>query len=302
MIRLAVRVDRAQADLVLAELLELAPAGVEEVTVDEHTVEYAVYGAAGELPSLPDLTSAAGTALVGVSTSETPDDWHERWKTFHRPVTIQAPDGAPQARSQPRPSLHVRAPWQAPRVAEDVLDIAIDPGQAFGTGAHDTTRLCLSLMLELTGSEGSAMGLLDVGTGSGVLAIAAARLGFSPVLGLDSDRESVLAARANALANGAAIEVRRLDARHEQLPWIDHARRAASGLVVVANLLRPLLLELARTISRAPEHLVLGGLLAGEVGEVADAFVQRLGMCERARRSSREWAAVWLSAGPAEHR
>ncbi len=78
MIRLAVRVRRDQAELVLAELLELAPAGVEEVEIGADTIEYAVYGAPGELPSLPDLNAAAGDALVEISTSHTEDDWQER--------------------------------------------------------------------------------------------------------------------------------------------------------------------------------------------------------------------------------
>jgi len=90
-IRLAVRVRREQAELVLAELLELVPAGVEEVQVAGGSIEYAVYGAPGELPSLPDLNAAVGDALVEISTSETSDDWRERWKRFHRPVLIEPP-------------------------------------------------------------------------------------------------------------------------------------------------------------------------------------------------------------------
>ena len=89
MIRLAVRVRRDQAELVLAELLELAPAGVEETEAGED-VEYAVYGATGELPSLPDLQAAAGPALVAVTTTEVADDWQERWRRFHRPVVLIA--------------------------------------------------------------------------------------------------------------------------------------------------------------------------------------------------------------------
>ena len=112
-IRLAVRVRRAQAELVLAELLELAPAGVEESQVGEETVEYAVYGAPGELPSLPDLTAAAGDALVEISTSETADDWQERWKRFHRPVLIEAPPPRPGDAARRVPAVHVRPPWEA---------------------------------------------------------------------------------------------------------------------------------------------------------------------------------------------
>jgi ribosomal protein L11 methyltransferase len=105
-IRLAVRVRRAQAELVLAELLELAPAGVEELRIGDETVEYAVYGAPGELPSLPDLQAAAGEALVEISTNETADDWQERWKRFHRPVLITAP----QPPSQPLAGLLAQCP------------------------------------------------------------------------------------------------------------------------------------------------------------------------------------------------
>src|SRR5207248_8679899 len=88
LIRLAVRVRREQAELVLAELLELAPSGVEEATLSSDVVEYAVYGSPGELPSLPDLQAAAGGALVEVSTSEVADDWAQRWREFHKPLVL----------------------------------------------------------------------------------------------------------------------------------------------------------------------------------------------------------------------
>jgi ribosomal protein L11 methyltransferase len=279
-IRLAVRVASADAELVLAELLELAPAGVEEVhgrpgTPDQGIVEYAVYGAPGELPALPDLRAAAGDALVEVCTTEIPDDWHERWRQFHRPVLIEGPP----------PASHGGL----------VHEIVIDPGQAFGTGAHATTRLCLELLLELAAGEPGRGALLDVGTGSGVLAIAAHALGFAPVLALDNELESVAAARENAAVNGAVIEVRRFDLRTQELPW--PAPESRGMTVVLANLLRPLLLELAATLSAAPAHLIAGGLLVGEVDEVLDAFAARLGLSVRERRERGEWAAVWLSTG-----
>jgi ribosomal protein L11 methyltransferase len=96
-IRLAVRVRRADAELVLAELLELAPGGVEE-SEDGDVVEYAVYGPPGELPELPDLRAAAGEALVEIRTREVADDWPERWRAFHQPITVGD-------------RLHVRPPW-----------------------------------------------------------------------------------------------------------------------------------------------------------------------------------------------
>jgi len=295
-IRLAVRVRREQAELVLAELLELVPAGVEEVEAGAETIEYAVYGAPGELPSLPDLNAVVGDALVEISTSRTADDWQERWKRFHRPVLIEAPPT--RAGGRRVPTLFVRPPWEASSAQRDegVQEIVIDPGQAFGTGAHTSTRLCLELLLALAALERPAGPLLDVGTGSGVLAIAAARLGFAPVLGLDHERESVEAARENAAANGAEIEVRRFDLRAGTLPWMDTAHAGRRSIAVVANLLRPLLLELARTMPRAPAHLLAGGLLAHEVDEVAAAFAGRLGLRMREVRHSAGWAAAWLCA------
>ncbi len=302
MIRLAVRVSSGQAELVLAELLELAPTGVEEVqgqegTDREGTIEYAVYGPPGELPGLPDLHAVVGDALVEISTSEIPDDWHERWKQFHRPVLIRAP-GQPATEHQPIPSLRVRPPWEAPSAPGPgaVQEIVIDPGQAFGTGAHASTRLCLELLLALAASARPAGPLLDVGTGSGVLAIAAAGLGFRPVLGLDYEQESIDAARENAMVNRVEVEVRRFDLRAQTLPCMGVREGLLSPTVVVANLLRPLLLELARKIPRAPAHLLAGGLLRGEVDEVAGAFAGRLGLREHQRREDGEWAAVWLTA------
>jgi ribosomal protein L11 methyltransferase len=295
-IRLAVRVRREQAELVLAELLELSPGGVEEVQVGEGEVEYAVYGAPGELPGLPAVDAAVGDALVEISTSETPDDWEERWKRFHRPVLIE-PSQRTAAAQGNVPAIRVRPPWRAagPGRAGEIEEIVIDPGQAFGTGGHASTRLCLELLLELAGREGAHGPLLDVGTGSGVLAIAAARLGFGPVLALDNERESVAAAQSNAAVNGVDIEVRRIDVSREALPWIDAAPGPAGSLVVVANLLRPLLTELAHLLPRAPSHLVAGGLLREEAEQVACVFGERLGLSLRARRESEDWAALWLA-------
>jgi ribosomal protein L11 methyltransferase len=271
-IRLAVRVARAQAELVLAELLELAPGGLEERDLDGDTVEYSIYGAPGELPELPALRAAAGGALVDVSSSEVPDDWSERWKAWHRPVDV-----AWRFRS-----LRVRPPWEPAIAGGEGIDVVIDPGQAFGTGAHHTTRLCLELLLELD-PDGA---LADWGCGSGVLAIAAARLGYAPVLAVDVEPASLQAAADNAAANGVPeIEVRRVNLRREPAPWAP---------TVVANLMRPLLLDVTRLLERAPERLIVSGLLREEADEVAAAFATH-GLTERDRRCGGEWAALMLA-------
>ncbi|MGH2877358.1 MAG: 50S ribosomal protein L11 methyltransferase [Solirubrobacteraceae bacterium] len=271
MIRLAVRVHRRQAELVLAQLLELAPSGVEEVDVNPEVVEYAVYGAPGELPQVPALRAAAGGAYVDIRTEEIADDWSERWRSFHRPLQIGG-------------RLTVRPPWEPP--GETELDVVIDPGQAFGTGAHATTRLCLELMLDAADRRGDGGGsLVDVGCGSGVLAIVAAKLGFAPVTALDLDRAAIAATSENAARNGVTVETRLLDMRHEQVPGAD---------LVVANVLAPPLIAWAGAQRTLAPALILSGLLAGEADRVAEAFGAH-GMRELERRESGEWAALMLA-------
>ena len=250
----------------LAALVDLSPAGVEQVDGQGY-VEYAVYGAPGELPALPEGDAEVGGILVRVSGSEVPDDWAERWRRFHVPVLVGG-------------RVWVRPPWEEAAVRPGVIDLAIDPGQAFGTGSHPTTRLCLELLLELE-PRGS---FADLGCGSGVLAIAAARLGFSPVIAVDSDRAAVEATVANARANGVALErVERANLRGEAPPWAD---------VVAANLMRPLLLRVAELIDPPPDTLVISGLLDHEADEVGAAFAP---LRERRRLSDRGWTALLLA-------
>jgi ribosomal protein L11 methyltransferase len=256
---------------VLAELIDVFPGGVEEVDAGDQ-VEYAVYGAPGELPSLPDLRAAAGGALVGVRTTEVADDWADRWRAFHRPLTVAG-------------RLHVRPPW-APPPEPGLLDVVIDPGRAFGTGAHATTKLALELLIEGPAARGP---LVDWGSGSGVLAIAAAKLGYAPVEAVDHDPLAVQATVDNAAANGVALSVQRADLRTDPLPAVP---------TVTANLLRPLLLVVARRVPDPPPRtLVISGLLEHESDEIAAAFAAR-GLREDARRAEGEWAALRLrSAG-----
>jgi ribosomal protein L11 methyltransferase len=249
---------------VLAELLELAPAGVEQVDGDGW-VEYALYGAPGELPAFPDGEAEVGGARVRVRGEPVADDWAERWKAFHEPVLVAQ-------------RVFIRPPW-APR-REGALDLVIDPGQAFGTGAHPTTRLSLELLLSLP-AEGS---LADLGCGSGVLAIAGALLGFGPVTAVDNEPAALDATRANASVNGVQLDrIERVNLRDEPPPKAD---------TIVANLVRPLLLDIAQRITARPRALILSGLLDTEADEVAAAFAP---LTERERRSDRGWAALLLA-------
>ncbi len=273
MLRLAVRVRRKDAELVLAELLELAPSGVEEVELDDGSVEFAVYGAPGELPFLAAVRAVAGGALVDIHTREVADDWDERWRQFHKPLVLEG-------------RLTVRPPWEPP--ADTPLDLVIDPGQAFGTGAHATTRLCLELLLELAEQDRASGPLLDLGCGSGVLAIAAAKFGFSPVEAVDNDPAAVQAAAENAARNEVTVNVSRSDIR-SGLP--------AGRPVVTANLLSPLLIYWASQLLESPDHvpglILASGVLTHEADAVTAAFAPA-GLAEEQRRTHGDWAALLL--------
>jgi ribosomal protein L11 methyltransferase len=248
---------------VLAELVELAPAGFEQVDGDGF-VEFALYGAPGELPDLPHGAARVGAVEVHVSTALLDDNWADRWKEFHKPVQVG--------------HIHVRPPWSEPR--NDSIDIAIDPAQAFGTGAHPTTRLSLELLQDVPPAA-----LVDLGCGSGVLAIAAAKLGFTPVTALDHDPAAVEATLDNARANGVTLErVERYDLRTHPAPVAP---------VMTANLMRPLLLRVAELMPpEQPDALIVSGLLEGEEEQAAAAFAP---LRERRRQRLQGWSALLLT-------
>ena len=173
-------------------MLELFPEGFEELDHPDGLELVAYTDDAGE----ERLWAAFGEVTAG----DVPSDWEERWRELHRPVRVG--------------NLWIGPPWETPPADADA--IVVDPGRAFGTGGHATTRLCLLLLAEL--ERGS---LLDVGCGSGVLAIAAARLGYEPVVALDHDPSALEATRRNAAANAAAVECRLADALAGPLPRAD---------------------------------------------------------------------------------
>lgn len=270
MIRLAVRCAPDQAELVLAELTVLAPNGVEEER-GPGFVEYAIYGGEGELPELGEIDAAVGAGTVEVSATEIPDDWADRWRDFHKPLLVGG-------------RLWLRPSWEQAR--EGAIDLVVDPGQAFGSGAHPTTRLGLELLLELEAAGEAGGPLTDLGTGSGVLAIAAAKLGWDPIHGYDHEAPALEAAAANAAANGVEVALERVNLR-ERLP--------ALAPTTVANLTAPILRAVAEQLdeSSAPSTLVCSGLLPAELDETAAAF-GAAGLAEAERRREGDWAALLL--------
>ena len=181
-------------------MLELFPEGFEEVEHDDALELVAYTDAGGE----ERLWAAFGE----VTAQDLPAGWEERWREYHRPVRVG--------------QLWIGPPWNDPPTEAEA--VVIDPGRAFGTGGHATTRLCIGLLAEL--ERGS---LLDVGCGSGVIAIAGARLGFAPVVAVDHDAAALDAAARNAHANAVQLELRLADALVHPLP---------SAEVAVANISR----------------------------------------------------------------
>ena len=158
--------------------------------------------------STEDAVAGLLIAFPGADVMPVQPGWEDGWRAFHRPARAGG--------------LWIGPPWEQPDAGE--LAVVIDPGRAFGTGAHPTTRLCIELLA--TSERGS---LLDVGCGSGVLSIAAARLGFDPIRAVDNDPIAVETTVANAAVNGVALEATVLDGESGELPRGGRRRRERSA-------------------------------------------------------------------------
>jgi ribosomal protein L11 methyltransferase len=225
-------------------MIELFPEGFEEV---DHAdgIELVAYTDAGGEERL-------WHTFGGVRKTEIAGDWRDRWKEFHRPVRVGP--------------LWIGPSWHEP--PSDAIPIVLDPGRAFGTGAHPTTRLCVELLLELEPSS-----VVDLGCGSGILAIVAAKLGFAPVVALDADENAVTATALNAAANGVSVDARCVDILADEAPAAELA---------LANITRPALEALAPRLRC--KRLVSSGYLPTDPRELP-AF-------RHVRRNTRDgWAA-----------
>lgn len=192
--RVSVTVPGARAEEARAVMLELFPEGFEEIE-GNGGLEIAAYtNAAGE--------ERIWQAFGGAAATDVEEDWGDRWRQFHRPVRVGR--------------LWIGPPWEKPDA--DAIAVVIDPGRAFGTGGHPTTRLCLALL-----DEEDRGSVLDVGCGSGVLSIAAAKLGFSPITAVDFDPQAIEATERNAAGNGVSVDTGRADLREDALPAADLA-------------------------------------------------------------------------------
>jgi ribosomal protein L11 methyltransferase len=229
-------------------MVELFPAGFEEVQLDAD-LELAAYGDAGAEERFWHVFGPG-------SVVEVDEGWEEAWKQFHRPVRIG--------------QLWIGPPWEEPD--EESVPVVIDPGRAFGTGAHATTRLCLELLLERPRTS-----VVDLGCGSGVLAVAAAKLGFAPVFALDVDPDAVAAAGENARKNEVDVAVECADVFVAELPPAELA---------LANLTLEAVERVAGRFKGG--ELVASGYLASERPALS-------GWKPVDRRASEGWAADFYS-------
>lgn len=201
------------------------------------------------------------------------EDWAQSWKRHFKPIKIGS-------------ALLIKPSWSKRRAKKGQAVVVLDPGLSFGTGQHPTTSFCLRQISSLVTRHPSPS-FLDIGTGSGILAIAAAKLGFEPVEAFDFDAEAVHIARENARKNGVSPKV---NIRHEDVTKLSAQSREKFDLIC-ANLISTLLIaERRRILSRLKPGgaLVLAGILKNEFASIQSAY-EALGMQLMATRIEKEW-------------
>jgi ribosomal protein L11 methyltransferase len=206
-------------------------------------------------------------------------NWHSAWRRFFTAQKVGK-------------SFWVKPPWARSVAIGKRQVITIDPGMAFGTGTHETTRCCLELIETATGAiHGSEFSSLDVGTGSGILAIALAKLGAKEVWALDNDPVALKAARKNLRVNNVGGIV------HLSGATLDRMKRSFS--LVVANLTAETILALGEALAKrvAPGgFLILSGILKARSGQVTRCFIGR-GFRKIQRKSENEWVTLLFRRG-----
>jgi ribosomal protein L11 methyltransferase len=288
-LKITIRTDPVLVEPLSDFLMGLTEAGV-EITVDDHDSLQTVhmYLARADLEDaererillqirscLDQLAEIFQVAVPTVTVSEFVDeDWGSNWKKHFTPFAIV-------------PGLVIAPTWEEYRAGPGEAVIVMDPGMAFGTGHHATTSLSLTLVEDVVRNGGGRV--LDVGTGTGILAMAAALFGADAVLAIDNDPEAVAAAAANVRYNGLEAVVEVAATPLEQV--------AGPFSLVVANIIHDTLVEMAETLSRLTEAggaLVVSGILQGEqTDNIVRCFAEkgfRLARCEQLT----EWSALLL--------
>ena len=288
--RVSFRLPVDDKEELLDALMPLLPAGVRERPLDGGEVELATTAAAP--PPRAMLEAAVGRPLGGWREEEVPDDWRDRRAMFGGGGFLVAG------------RVLVRSPWDPP-AEPGVLDLVLERGGGgFGSGSHATTRMCLELLLELQPSGGAA----DLGCGLGTLAIAAARLGWAPVIAVDRMEGAVEAARANGARNAATVDWRVTDLESAEVPLAGlllvnapppvHARVASALRADAAGAPRTDLPAAGPSAAAtpalgAPRHVIASGVVPAELEAVASDYAGA-GWDVVATRAEDGWSAALL--------
>jgi ribosomal protein L11 methyltransferase len=263
-LRIALTLPADAAEEAIDRLVPLLPRGVHQRELPDGRTELAFYEHAADLPPREQLEAAAGTAAW--TEEEVPDDPRERRRLHGRAWEVAG-------------RLRVRSPDDPPgdgTIPELVIESAAG---AFGTGAHPTTRMCLELLLSL--APGGAFA--DLGCGAGTLAIAAARLGWAPVLAVDHEPQSIAATRRNAERNGVSLEAIELDLARVAPP---------PAPTLAANVPPPVHAQVAAGLAPAVVHVIASGFVESELEQVV-ALYESAGFAARASLGG-GWQAVLL--------
>ena len=231
---------------------------------------------AHELEKLQDAGIRVGAGKIRVKKVRR-EDWANSWKKHFKPIEVGN-------------ALLVKPSWSKRRAKKNQAVVVLDPGLSFGTGQHATTKFCLEQLVHCRRAERQSF--LDIGCGSGILAIAAAKLGYAAVRAFDFDAEAVRIARENAGGNSVKIQITRQDLT--KLPVQSQMRFD----VICANLTYDLLIEnAARICARLKPHgnLVLAGILATQFSAVKNAYEKR-GIKLLASRAEKEWKSGRFAA------
>lgn len=261
-----------------------AKTGVVQVRLYAETPDVAALYDAQVRAVLPEWADLLDDEVVcdGLGNLER-EDWAESWKRHFQVL-------------RPSPHLVIRPSWEPVEAVPGIEIITLDPGMSFGTGQHPTTRACLAYLDLLRDQVPPDAGFLDIGCGSGILAISAARLGYSPVVAFDHDPLCLTSTTENAATNGVAdrVAVACADLKDWKSPRLFR--------VVAANLFAHVLIDNAAAIQRClppagnvagPSYLLIAGILNEQYQGVLDAFAP-YGFVERERDHGDEWSSGCL--------
>ncbi len=250
---------------------------VEQSDLDQDTIDIILDQVSSYLTELASLFNAAEPTLTSTMIIE--QDWGKSWKEHFKPFSIV-------------PGLIISPIWEEYEKAPGELLLEMDPGMAFGTGHHATTSLSLGFLKEVLAPDTKRLKILDAGTGTGILGMAAVLFGAGEVLGIDNDPDAVMAAKENVAYNGLQKSMR---VSSDSLSVL-----AGEYELVVANIVHDILLELSTDLTRLTADngvLILSGILVGEqVESVVARFVER-GFVLKKEKARGEWVALMFAKG-----